>query len=322
MDDDGHDDNPYMRLFSDLSDDDEVFTQKPLLAHYTSTSNLESILRNREMWFSNPLFLNDVEELRFGMNEGLNLLLDSTSISNAVKTAARSDIIKSNFQSSFDSFEKSHALDTFVLSFCAHKPDDTDGKLSMWRAYGASGNGACIVFDSSKISPTEDSPLIFAKVHYASRDERISKMKDYILTLSSILEKTQPEDDQLWIAAHYLFERFKLFGLFTKHHGFVEEDEWRVIYLSDRDEKKLLSNMIDYYIGPRGIEPKLKLPIKPISGVTPDDTSLPNLIYSIILGPTTSTPLSKAMASRMLEKLGLSELKDKLKASSIPFRQL
>ena len=53
---------------------DEGFAQlAPLLAHYTSITVLESILRNEQLWFSNPLFMNDTQEIRFGINEGIAL---------------------------------------------------------------------------------------------------------------------------------------------------------------------------------------------------------------------------------------------------------
>ena len=35
----------------------------------TSMAVLESILRENVVWFSNPLFMNDLEEVRFGINE-------------------------------------------------------------------------------------------------------------------------------------------------------------------------------------------------------------------------------------------------------------
>jgi hypothetical protein len=36
--------------------------KRSLLAHYTSIPVLEAILRNNEIWLSNPLFMNDMEE--------------------------------------------------------------------------------------------------------------------------------------------------------------------------------------------------------------------------------------------------------------------
>jgi hypothetical protein len=57
-------------LFADLQGNDSFPDQRPLLAHYTSVPVLEAILRNNEVWLSNPLFMNDVEEVRFGMTNG------------------------------------------------------------------------------------------------------------------------------------------------------------------------------------------------------------------------------------------------------------
>ena len=44
----------------------------PLLAHYTSIRTLERIAQTGQIWFSNPLYMNDVDELRYGINLGLH----------------------------------------------------------------------------------------------------------------------------------------------------------------------------------------------------------------------------------------------------------
>jgi hypothetical protein len=66
--------NLFQPLFDDLRGDDCYPARRPLLAHYKSVPVLEAILRNDEVWVSNPLFMNDVEEVRFGINAGANLL--------------------------------------------------------------------------------------------------------------------------------------------------------------------------------------------------------------------------------------------------------
>ena len=119
-----------------------------------------------------------------------------------------------------------------------------------------------------------------------------------------------------------MFERIKLFGLFTKHFGFREEEEWRIVYFPERDASGSLKSMIDYWIGPRGIEPKLKLQVRHIPNVTPTDLSLSAILDRIILGPTISSSLSKTMTEKMLDKLQKPELKSKLRTSTIPFRQM
>ena len=57
-------------LCSDIPTTNNFPSQRPLLAHYTSVSTLEKMLLANELWLSNPLYMNDWEELRFGMNAG------------------------------------------------------------------------------------------------------------------------------------------------------------------------------------------------------------------------------------------------------------
>jgi hypothetical protein len=57
-------------LFIDLDDFHYLLEKKPLLAHYTSIRVLESIMKSEEMWFSNPLFMNDLQEMGFGITKG------------------------------------------------------------------------------------------------------------------------------------------------------------------------------------------------------------------------------------------------------------
>jgi len=57
-------------LYDDLRRDDAFDVKKPLLAHYTTVQVLEKILTTNELWFSNPLFMNDLEEVRFGILQG------------------------------------------------------------------------------------------------------------------------------------------------------------------------------------------------------------------------------------------------------------
>lgn len=315
----------FLRLFEGVEDEID-YKNGPLLAHYTSISNLESILRNKEIWFSNPLYLNDFDELRFGMNEGRDILLYDDEVNSklrdSVKTQDNLEILKSHFNDIFSQFEAKHALDTFVLSFCRHEEGDEDGKLSMWRSYGSGGNGACIVFDSKKLSAVEESPLIFGRVTYSPKAERKNQLKRFCFVLCEELAKAADVEKELYVAAHYFFERLKFFGLFSKHSGFREEDEFRLVYLADRDQDKLLSHCIGYHLSPNGIQPKLKLPIKPIAGVTPNDLDFENIINCILLGPTTSSILSQKMFEKMLSHLNLESLTTKLKACTIPFRTL
>jgi hypothetical protein len=291
-----------------------------LLAHYTSIGALEAIMRGNEVWLSNPLFMNDIDEVRFGINVGANLFLTSVEIESACGNKARFELLKNAFNFYHDRFANEHVLDTYVFCLAEHDKDDDDGLLSMWRGYGGSGSGAAIVFDSSKLAVRETSPLVVAKVEYGSKDERTKWLQQLVTQFAQILTGSAIPDDKLHLASHVFIERLKLFAVFSKDRGFREEREWRVAYMRDRDGKKLLDPMFGYWIGPRGVEPKLKFKVEHIPDVTADDFSLSKLVDRIILGPSLSSPLARPTVLKMLDTLGRSEFKDRIKTSTIPFR--
>jgi DUF2971 family protein len=268
-------------LFADLRGDDCFPTKRLLLTHYTSIVGLEAILRTNEVWLSNPLFMNDMEEVRFGIHTGARLFLGSSELESACQTKERFDLLKYWFNYYFNRFDSEHVLDTYVFCLSEHAEDDTDGRLSMWRGYGGNGNGAAIVFDTAKIAAREESPLIIAHVNYGTAQERENWLQRRIAEFAEILTKSDIPNDKLYIAAHYFFERLKLFAIFTKHRGFLEENEWRIVYMRDRDPAKVFDKMFSYWVGPRGVEPKLKLKIEAIPGLPETNLSLSDIVKAL-----------------------------------------
>ena len=284
-------DNDVMQLFqplyNDLRPEDAFHVKKPLLAHYTTIQVLEKILMNSEVWFSNPLFMNDLEEVRFGILEGYKLAMESDAIVKACETEERAQYFR-----------------------------------HWWRGYGADGDGVAIVIDTAQLDLIEKSPLIVASVDYATTEIRRGWLKNLVLMFASILSTSDIHTSKLNLAAYSLFERIKQFALFSKHHGFKEEQEWRIVYMPDRDRHNKLAPMFQYAIGGRGIEPKLKFKILPVEGVTAADMSLTKITERIILGPTISSPIAHAAVRRMFDLLNHPDLKPKLRASTIPFRSI
>jgi hypothetical protein len=266
--------------------------------------------------------MNDLEEVRFGMTVGANLFLGSSEVEPACGSKQRFDMLRSTFNYWNNKFANEHLLDLYVFCLSEHGKEDTDGLLSMWRGYGGNGSGAAIVFDTAKIAAREESPLIIAKVHYGTADQRIDRLKQYVTQFAAILKTSNLPDDKLSHASYYFFERLKQFSIFTKHQGFKEENEWRVVYLKNRDEAKAFDKMLSYALGSRGLEPKLKMKIEAIPGLPETDTSLAQIVERIILGPSMSSPLARATILRMLETLDLPELKNRVFSSTIPFRAM
>jgi hypothetical protein len=291
--------------------------QLPLLAHYTSILTLERIAQTGEIWFSNPLYMNDVDELRYGMNLGLHAVRSHTGLREACPPAHYNALLDA-FDHLYTAFDSDSAFDVYVFSCSEH--DDAigdDGLLSMWRGYGGDGNGVAIVFDMSSLVAT-DTPLLVRQVQYLSYEESEAWMDRKLQAFAEALQRAGGPVSGMQAAAAALFERIKLFALFTKHRGFHEEREWRMVYLREQDRQGLLTQQLHYAIGPRGIEPRLRFSTTALAGPG-QAPSLQQMVRRIILGPVLATPLALRSVERMLE-IYQPAWADRVARSSTPYR--
>lgn len=307
-------------LWSDLSSVDSQPRPSSLLAHYTSIDTLEKIVQSNELWFSNPLHMNDLNELRFGMQEGARAFRVHNGLIHSMNTTGQHVAMLHHFDRLFAKFDVEHVFDTYVFCVSEHDQDDNDGTLSMWRGYGASGAGVAIVFDLAKIERTGRSPLIIDKVDYMTPEVQQQWMINRLDEICELVCDRTLDDRDLFSIAHYWLERLKIFSLFTKHIGFDEENEWRAVYLKDRDPTGSLVDMFGYAVINGGVEPKLKLKIAPLPGIFSKDLSLGEIVAKIILGPSHSSVLARSAVIRMLQKNGKDDLAARVVTSSIPFR--
>ncbi|MGY4891715.1 UNVERIFIED_CONTAM: DUF2971 domain-containing protein [Xanthomonas axonopodis] len=307
-------------LWSDLSEDEHFPSKRPLLAHYTSLSTMESIFRGEEIWMSHPFLMNDDEELKWGIVEGVKRIRTNDSLASQFGSVSNYAAFLEAVESARDNEGSTNALDTYVACFCQHQKDDKDGLLSMWRAYGADGGGVAIVFNTKKLLENDNSPLIIAPVRYATTEERYAWMDWALSICSKAVTGFGPSANDVsigQIAAAY-FQRLRYFAIFTKHAAFREENEWRVVYFPDRDETRRYAAMLSYAITQKGIQPKLKLRLGQNAIGAP--LLLEDVVHSILLGPTAGSHLSEHALKRMLCAVGKPGLADKVDFSSTPYR--
>jgi hypothetical protein len=297
-----------------------VANHPPLLAHYTSIKVMENVVQTSEVWFSNPLFMNDLQEMRFGLNLGSRLFSNAELLKKAGGTDARAAMLQHAFSHYYRTFDDQDAFDTYVFCLSEHDRSNMDGLLSMWRGYGQHGSGVALVFDTTKLTMVPTSPLMIAKVSYGSDESRSAELEQILDQWSDITAQAALPDDKLHVGAYAAFSTIKTFALTAKHSGFSEEAEWRVIYFPERDRTGALKKFLGYHIGERGVEPKLKYPIGHIANVSAPDLALERLLRSIILGPSVSSPLAKRSVQRMLESIGKAEFIERLHTSGIPLR--
>lgn len=306
-------------LYSDIRSQDNFPAARPLLAHYTSWDAAEAILTNEQLWMSHPMAMNDTEELWWGIMSGAAAVRSSSEVREACGTDARYRRFQDCFDKQFHEFEHDHAFDIFAFCFSKHdQRRHKDGLLSMWRGYGGFGKGVAIVFDTNAVVPNEESTLMLNKVIYASGSDRQYWIKQKVDHFAQTLAKLNPSDEQLYLASYAILERVKLFALYSKHEGFREEREWRLVYLKQRDTKGLLSPMIGHHSAPSGVATKLKLDLKSVGRSM--DLTLDRLIHSIILGPGLASPLSVKATQVMLTRINKPHLIERLHRSSTPFR--
>jgi hypothetical protein len=291
--------------------------QLPLLAHYTSIGTLERIAQTGEIWFSNPLYMNDVDELRYGMSLGLHAVRSHAGLREACPPAHYNALLDA-FDALFTTFDGDSAFDVYVFSCSEHDEGiGDDGLLSMWRGYGGDGNGVAIVFELAALVASR-SPLLVRKVQYLSYEESEAWMDDKLHRFAAALHDIAAPLESMAQAAAALFERIKLFALFTKHRGFHEEREWRVVYLRELDTRSVLTQQLHYAIGPRGIEPRLRFTTDALASAS-EGPALRDMVQRIILGPVLATPLALRSVVRMLE-LYQPAWTDRVARSSTPYR--
>ena len=251
------------KLNEPLNSAKELTDNPPLLAHYTSIQVAEQIIRNEEIWLSHPFYMNDLEELRFGMQLGLQLF---PAFAQSVQTTPqRTKMLLDAFGHYVGYMNENTLVDTYVLCLSEHAPGNTDGILSMWRSYASQGHGAALVFNTRGVqTDPPQAPLWIAKVTYLSTSDRVEMMRDALQRWADMPRAENLPDDRVHLAAYAAFYFVRSFALVTKHRGFAEEREWRVVYLKDLDPENLLAGQLSYHLTARGAEPKMKFKIRPV----------------------------------------------------------
>lgn len=307
-------------LISDIHFDADNFPQtRPLVAHYTSVEVLEKIISSNELWFSNPLFMNDYHEIRMGVQEGKNAFDDHEDLLTSVfEDPEHWKLFRNAFIHYFEKFSNEEVMDVYAFCMSYHDERDNDRRLSMWRGYGGNGRGVALVFDLSKLENIEDSPFAISRVRYVEPQEVKEWLKSLMVKTAGFIETTTVPPDQIHYVAYMLFLRIKVAALFTKHKGFEEEREWRVAYLRERNEEYMPE--FSHIVTGKGVEPKLRFKLEPKAGVTGDGFSLKSLVHRIILGPMIGSALAHEALCRMLAHHGAGDLRHKVCSSTIPYR--
>jgi hypothetical protein len=176
------------------------------------------------------------------------------------------------------------------------------------------------VFNTSFLTAQVGSPLLIAKVQYVSDEQRPALIKASFTKCLTLLKEYGADATTMKETARNMFRMTLYHTLSSKHPGFSEEEEWRVVYFSDLDAHDLLKGNRGYLVRGDTVEPKLKFPIEPLKLEPRQDWSFDSILERIVLGPTHSSGFAQSSARRMLQCLK-SEFASKLWVSGIPYRR-
>lgn len=204
----------------------EIKKKGKLFAHYTTAATAFKILESQTMWLRSATVMNDYMELSHGS------ALIKHSLSGSIGARLLSILQGHHYATAviegFKRGDLTHLRDkTFMASLSEHNREEEYGRLSMWRAYGGNHAGVALIFNTGFIEIQEATGLVTSPVLYA--DQRIfdTEFETIVASLEGESDFVREFPSTTLSVVISAVLRFAVQS--TKHLGFSEEEEWRII---------------------------------------------------------------------------------------------
>ncbi|MEQ1672748.1 MAG: DUF2971 domain-containing protein [Hyphomicrobiaceae bacterium] len=288
--------------------------------HYTSASAATSILRGPHVWLRNATTMNDVSEINFG-NSRLIAGLGRKSEQVAAKKfwvllGELNSELPDKIVALYDGWVDHLRMDTYL--FCLSEHDDAEdeiGRLSMWRAYGGAAAIAIVINPAPMYSYTDALSAYAYPVIYCAPDDQ-SSFQLLVSRMEAELEFLKTQSAETLV--DHLFECLQSQAICSKHLGFKEEREWRIVHQpKHQPNERLKSSLVDV----RGIPQIIyELPLRDFPEENLVGLNLNHLISRIIIGPTAFPLAMYDYFVRLLEELKIDKAHERVFLSNIPLR--
>lgn len=287
------------------------------LVHYTSAEAMVAIVQGKMVWLRSASIMNDYTEIEHGLQclgsawrsdhgAELRALLDSLS-----------EGLSDHIAQTHDASQAALKYDTYLLSVSRHRDsEDKLGRLSMWRAYGGKDGVALVLNNTAFVSESDALAAYTLPVFYQSTDQFVAWFGGWVEKLkASKAELSKLTADELTAYVHFAF---RLFALATKHPGFHEEEEWRVVYSPNIEASSRLRRMPVLIRGTPQIV--YGLPLQNVPEENFIGAEVNELIDQVIVGPSDSPWNTREALVAILEDAGLSDAENRVCVSTIPLR--
>lgn len=283
-------------------------------SHYTSAEAAVSILEKKEIWFRSASVMNDFNEIQHG--------------SQCVARALSEPSLADGF---FDVLRELNALDsarrrfvyspqpknnTYLACLSEHSrksgaPSESElGRLSMWRAYGGNTNVA-LVLKREQVLGTLNNFLMLQPVIYASQIGFNVWFREFVDLAKKNINYLKSEPSKAYFA---LTDVLHAAALATKHPGFAEEREWRLIHRPGHGGHDLTCKV--FSVG--GVPQKVYLLKLDNKNGLPD---LNDVLDHILVGPTQFPDAISDALVQVMKSSGYSDPERRVKVSEIPLRR-
>ncbi len=290
------------------------------LCHYTSSENALNLLNSQQFWLRNARCMNDFSEITNGVELIAETLRadEGTLLNRLLKILGKGDSVQgAAFISGWDEWIREHSANVFIGCLAECSPDETLGKLSMWRAYGSATGGVCFIFDTQPfVAETDLLGAYTLPVCYYKKTQIHQFLAQSISALEaneSALSKLTSEELTNLVLGLLVFRAISL-----KHSGFSEEEEWRVVHLAGTPTSSHIQSSIENVGGIPQIVQKVSLLNDPDNGLHGAD--IPSLLHRVIVGPSKYPDVVGNALLEKLNSMGVENAQNKIVYSGIPLR--
>ena len=288
--------------------------------HYTSADNAIKIIQTKRFWMRNAKCMNDYMEISHGHELLVKFFNDQERRKLFFEVLEPfEDDVAQNVLNLFDQWWNRIQFNTFICCISEHDPsENAHGRLSMWRAYGQTSAKAAVVLNVpfEPDNATKDLSLFMTPAAYFSYEDVERELLEVIANIKEATQFLLSVGSK--IITDNIFGMLVMAAVSFKHEGFKEEREWRVIYLPDLHRSNLMSRSLETIDGvPQSI---YKIPLEDNPNEDVIGISIPELIESVIVGPSEyALPLHEAFTIA-LKEAGIENAGSRVIISGIPLR--
>jgi hypothetical protein len=213
--------------------------------HYTNADAAMSIIRSGEIWMRLSSCMNDFSEVEHGLRclYGAYRRQDcGGEFRRALEDVATG--LADEIGALFGAWTPSFRFATYLTCISEHDDkEDRTGRLSMWRAYSGDDTGVAFVMRPSVFHTPSDalraytSPVAYLNEGYFAVA---------LLTVANNIDREREflRQQDRNVVKHHASAMLRLAVLCTKHPGFAEEKEWRIVYSPDLEKSNRISKEI------------------------------------------------------------------------------